>query len=174
MTKMTGEIGRYLRRDFIKSGFFLLSGVMIAPSLLASGGTDNTPAFTLKPIGRSLVLEDYYIWCSSPIWGSDGKVHLFYSRWKKEKGMSGWLRGSEIAHAVADRPDAPFADHGVVLSPREGYWDSTTCHNPLIQKVGDTYYLFYMGNSNGKTDTKRIGIATSKSLDGPWERPDSP
>lgn len=173
MTNITRGRAGHSRRDFIKASFFLLSGAMMTPSLYAFNAS-NTPAFTLKPIGRSLALADYYIWCSSPIWGDDGKVHIFYSRWKKEKGMSGWIRGSEITHAVADRPDAPFTDLGVVLSPREGYWDSTTCHNPLIQKVGDTYYLFYMGNSNGKTDTKRIGIATSKSLDGPWERPDSP
>ncbi|MFD2895372.1 glycoside hydrolase family protein [Sphingobacterium arenae] len=173
MTKITGQRAGHSRRDFIKASFFLLSGAMVTPSLYAFNA-GNTPAFALKPIGRSFALADYYIWCSSPIWGDDDKVHLFYSRWKKEKGMSGWIRGSEIAHAVAERPDAPFKDLGVVLRPREGYWDSTTCHNPLIQKVGDTYYLFYMGNSNGKTDTKRIGIATSKSLDGPWERLDSP
>lgn len=174
MTKITRGISAYSRRDFMKSGFFLLSGAMAGPSLLAFSTADHTPAFRLKPIGRSLTLEDYYIWCSSPIWGDDGKVHLFYSRWKKEKGMSGWIRGSEIAHAVAENPYAPFEHRSVVLHPREGYWDSTTCHNPLIQKVGDTYYLFYMGNANGKTDTKRIGIATAKSLDGPWERSDSP
>ncbi|PRD49218.1 glycoside hydrolase family protein [Sphingobacterium haloxyli] len=171
---MAKKVGIYSRRDFVKSGFFLLSGAMVVPSLLAFSPAGDTPAFTLKPIGRSLSLEDYYIWCSSPIWGDDGKVHLFYSRWKKEKGMSGWIRGSEIAHAVADGPNATFVDHGVVLHPREGHWDSTTCHNPLIQKVGDTYYLFYMGNSNGKTNTKRIGIATAKSLNGPWERSESP
>ncbi|WP_435524675.1 hypothetical protein [Chryseobacterium indoltheticum] len=31
-----------------------------------------------------------------------------------------------------------------------------------------------MGNSNGKTNTKRIGLAVSKSLDGEWKRPDRP
>lgn len=173
MTEKPGGPDRHSRRDFIKSGLFLITGAVLAPPLFAFR-PENTPAFTLKPIGRSLALDDYYIWCSSPIWGDDGKVHLFYSRWKKEKGMSGWLRGSEIAHAVAERPDAPFTDLGVVLRPREGYWDGTTCHNPLIQQVGDTYYLFYMGNSNGKTDTKRIGVAVSKSLDGPWQRSDEP
>lgn len=173
MTEKPGGPDRHSRRDFIKSGLFLITGAVLAPPLFAFR-PENTPSFTLKPIGRSLALDDYYIWCSSPIWGDDGKVHLFYSRWKKEKGMSGWLRGSEIAHAVAERPDAPFTDLGVVLRPREGYWDGTTCHNPLIQQVGDTYYLFYMGNSNGKTDTKRIGVAVSKSLDGPWQRSDEP
>src|ERR1700710_2477612 len=31
-----------------------------------------------------------------------------------------------------------------------------------------------MGNSNGKTNTKRIGLAFSDSLNGPWLRPDKP
>jgi hypothetical protein len=31
-----------------------------------------------------------------------------------------------------------------------------------------------MGNSNGKTNTKRIGVATARSLDGPWTRSDRP
>jgi hypothetical protein len=31
-----------------------------------------------------------------------------------------------------------------------------------------------MGNSNGKTDTKRIGLATADSLLGPWKRSDEP
>src|SRR5690606_39925469 len=88
---MAKEIGKYSRRNFMKSGFFLMLGLMVGPSLWAYNDLHSTPAFTLKPIGRTLHLEDYYIWCSSPIWGEDGKVHLFYSRWKKEKGMSGWI-----------------------------------------------------------------------------------
>jgi hypothetical protein len=31
-----------------------------------------------------------------------------------------------------------------------------------------------MGNNNGKTDTKRIGLATSASLNGPWIRTEAP
>ena len=31
-----------------------------------------------------------------------------------------------------------------------------------------------MGNSNGKTNTKRIGLAIADSLHGPWERTDKP
>jgi hypothetical protein len=62
-----------------------------------------------------------------------------------------------------------------VLAPRgPGYWDATTCHNPSIHFVDGQYCLFFMGNSNGKTDTKRIGLATAPSLEGPWTRPDQP
>ena len=81
----------------------------------------------------------------------------------------------QIAHAVAASPEGPYEVIGTVLAPRgPGFWDATTCHNPHIQKVGDRYALFYMGNSNGKTDTKRIGLATADSLAGPWRRPDHP
>jgi hypothetical protein len=61
------------------------------------------------------------------------------------------------------------------LAPRgEGFWDGTTCHNPHIQKVDGKYCLFYMGNSNRKTNTKRIGLAVADSLFGPWKRSDKP
>lgn len=129
---------------------------------------------SLKPMGRILETEGYYVWCNTPIYDEAGKVHLFYSRWLSKYGMSGWIHKCEIAHAVADKPEGPYEFKEVVLAPREGFFDATTCHNPHIQKVDDTYYLFYMGNSNGKTNTKRIGLAWSKSLNGPWQRNDGP
>ena len=79
-----------------------------------------------------------------------------------------------IKHAVADRPEGPYKYVETVLAPRPGYWDDTTCHNPHIEYVDGKYCLFYMGNSNGKTNTKRIGLATAPSLDGPWTRSDKP
>lgn len=128
----------------------------------------------LEPCGRILETEDYYVWCVAPIYGPDGRVHVFYSRWPAKYGMGGWIHKSEIAHAVADRPEGPYRYVETVLAPRPGYWDATTCHNPHIQCLDGKYYLFYMGNSNGKTNTKRIGLATATSLDGPWTRSDRP
>jgi len=128
----------------------------------------------IKPVGRALELEGYYVWCNSPIEDEKGKIHVFFSRWDSKKGMGGWIKGSEIAHAVADAPEGPYTVLDTILAPRPGMWDATTCHNPLIKKMGDKYCLFFMGNSNGKTDTKRIGLATSDSLYGPWRRPDEP
>lgn len=129
---------------------------------------------SLTPIGRILETEGYYVWCNTPIYDSNGKVHVFYSRWPSKYGMSGWISKCEIAHAVADSPEGPYEFIDVVLAPREGFFDATTCHNPHIQKVEDTYYLFYMGNANGKTDTKRVGLAWAKSLNGPWQRSNKP
>jgi len=129
----------------------------------------------LKPIGRVLELEDWYVWGTSPIDGPDGKVHVFFSRWPAARRMGGWVNRSEIAHAVADKPEGPYEQIETILAPRgEGFWDATTCHNPHIQKVDGQYCLFYMGNSNGKTNTKRVGLATADSLAGPWRRRDEP
>jgi len=129
----------------------------------------------LKPIGRILQMEGYFVWCASPIDGTDGKVHLFFSRWTAKKKMGGWINGSEICHAIADNPESSFEFVETILSPRgTGFWDGTTCHNPLIKQIDGKYGLFYMGNANGKTNTKRIGLATADSLSGPWTRPDKP
>ncbi|WP_370526877.1 hypothetical protein [Bacteroides sp. 51] len=129
---------------------------------------------SLKPVGRILESEGYYVWCCAPIFGEDGKVHVFYSRWPEKYGMGGWISKCEIAHAVADQPEGPYTYVETVLAPRPGYFDATTCHNPHIQYVDGAYYLFYMGNSDGSVYTKRIGLAKSKSLYGPWERSDKP
>ncbi len=129
----------------------------------------------LKPLGRALEMDGYYVWCNSPIEGPDKQIHLFFSRWVASKKMGGWINGSEICHAVAETPESEFKFIETILAPRgPGFWDATTCHNPSIKKVDGKYCLFFMGNSNGKTNTKRIGLATADSLDGPWERPAAP
>lgn len=129
----------------------------------------------LKPIGRILELEGYYVWGTSPIVGPDGKTHLFFSRWDSKRGMGGWLNSSEIAHAVGDKPEGPYYNIETLFAPRgEGYFDGTTCHNPHIKFIDGKYCLFYIGNSNKKTDTKRVAMAIADSPYGPWKRPDTP
>jgi len=169
----------FSRRDFIKSISICGTALFAGPQLLASV-TDYPEnkisdfAKKLKPVGRFLETEGYYVWCNSPIYGHDGKIHVFYSRWPEKYGMSGWIHKSEIAHAVADSMESDFKYLETILKPRPGYFDATTCHNPTIHYVDGKYCLFYMGNSNGKTNTKRIGLATADSLYGPWTIPDKP
>jgi len=171
------------RRTFIKQSI-LTGGILISSRLigLAAGQHEKYDlkdisnfAKRLKPVGRILELEGYYVWGTSPIVATDGKIHVFFSRWDAKKGMGGWISSSEIAHAVAEKPEGPYTDIDTILAPRgEGFFDGTTCHNPHIQFVDGKYCLFYIGNSNKKTDTKRIGLATADSLNGPWKRPDKP
>jgi len=156
----------------------------------------------LEPIGRILELDGYHVWGTSPIRDEDGRVHLFFSRWPITASHYGWVMCCEVAHAVADSPEGPYEVTGVALKGTGGTeWDSWSIHNPTIHKIGNKYALFYMGSNGSHFDksqeelialsksdkdayhpyfrelvaTKRVGIAVSDSLDGPWERlSDSP
>jgi len=145
-------------------------------------------------------MEDYWVWDGSVIKGEDGRWHLFASRWPKEAKMHpGWLFLSEIIRASSDNLEGPYTFEEVVLEKRDPcYFDGSMTHNPSIRKVGDTYLLFYIGvsygvhlpkdlsklpieNVNGTSPwlrevwlRKRTGLATSKSVFGPWTRRDTP
>jgi hypothetical protein len=168
------------RRKFLINS--AASALFLGMKKLPAGGFFHQPedkisdfCRKLVPIGRMLETEGYYVWGTSPVKAPDDKIHVFYSRWNAERKMGGWLNASEIAHAVADSPESPFEYIETILAPRgEGYWDGTTCHNPHIKEVDGKYCLFYIGNSNKKMDTKRIGLAVADSLLGPWKRPDKP
>jgi hypothetical protein len=77
---------------------------------------------------------DYYNWGPSILKDTDGSYHLFYSRWKKSYGFTGWLTHSEIAHAVAPSPAGPWTYRATVLQGAgKGRWDAVTAHNPKIK-----------------------------------------
>ncbi len=163
------------RRSFIVQLPFLIALPQVAEAAVNNFNHQDDFAGSITPIGRVLEMEGWYVWCNSPIEGPDGRIHVFFSRWPSARGMGGWINSSEIAHAVAERMGRPFVYKETILAPRgAGHWDATTCHNPHIKFVDGKYCLFYMGNANGKTNTKRIGLATADSLDGPWSRPALP
>ena len=138
----------------------------------------------LQPIPSRAILEDntYFTWGASPIKDEKGVYHIYYSRWKKEHGFAAWVTHSEIAHGVSNDLFGPYVFKDVALPERgANYWDGHTTHNPTIQKWGNTYYLYYMGNSGDRKDCKgdlnwihrnnqRIGVAVSDSPYGPWKR----
>lgn len=138
---------------------------------------------------------DYWVWGSSVIKTEDGLYHMFVSRIPKYlRFHPGWMVASEIVHAVSDHPEGPFEFHDVALPARGAqYWDGQSTHNPKITKSGDTYVLFYMGSTHPFDDlepgdvldlkspyaiigrsNKRIGVAFSKNINGPWQRLDHP
>ncbi len=129
--------------------------------------------------------ENHTVWGSSVIIGEDGKYHMFSSSWLVNQAAS-WYTDSTIVHSVSDTPEGPYEFLSVAIPPRgEGYWDAIMTHNPTIVKYPDGYAIFYLGTSGRPTgdikvdnmtyfNNKRIGVATSKSLDGPWERYDKP
>lgn len=165
------------RRRFL-AGLTLLPATNIVAGNLAKLFIDDDPSRIsklLKPIGRVLESPDWYVSGSSPIYTPNGQVHLFYTRWPASKGSNGGMEGAEIAHAVAASPESPFTHVETVLAPRgSGYWDGAACHTPHIQLIDGKYCLFYTGNTNGESSSQRIGLATARSLKGPWRRMAAP
>lgn len=146
------------------------------------------------PVGGGFRMDNYWVWGSSVI-EEKGKYHMFVSRWSNHLTFHpGWMIASEIVHAVSDTPEGPYEFQSVALPSRGAqYWDGRSTHNPKITKYKDTYVLFYMGSTHPfedfpESDTlklkskysiigrsnKRIGVAYSKSLNGPWARLDTP
>jgi hypothetical protein len=150
--------------------------------------------FIPSALNPAFEMEDWWVWCGSVI-KDNGKYHMFASRWPKYLPFHpGWGMASEIVRAESDKLEGPYEFKEVVLGERgSGYWDGRSTHNPSIQKYKDTFILFYTGMTYPypkitKEDhlnhftpewlasraSKRIGIATSKSIKGPWIRSDKP
>lgn len=130
------------------------------------------------PAHSYLAEPDYYVWGGSMERTADGKCHLLYARWPKEKGFQGWLKTSEIAYATADNPTGPYTFQKVILKGfGKGNWNEESAHNPHIKKFGDKYYLYFISHRKedlGLSDwmnhifTQRIGVATADHPTGPW------
>lgn len=145
------------------------------------------------PVGGGYEDPDYWVWGASVIKGEDGKYHMFASRWLKKLGFGKWVTNSEVVHAVADTPVGPYKTVALALPMRgKEYWDGMCTHNPRVVKYKDKYLLYYFGNtydfeqpSIENTElskenwekawmNKRIGVAISESVYGPWKRLDTP
>ncbi len=145
------------------------------------------------PVLGGFKMQDYYVWCASAILGEDGKYHMFASCWEKELGFgANWLFNCKIAHAISTEPQGPYKFSSFVFERRhKSYFDAMNQHNPCIKYHDGTYYLYYFGTTYGGDvptaateitaerfvevwNKKRIGVATSKSVYGPWVRPEKP
>ena len=140
-------------------------------------------------------MKDHWVWGSSVVVGEDGRYHMFASRIPRHLPFHpGWMIASEIVRASSDSPEGPYHFEEIVLSARGAeYWDGRSAHNPRIVKHEGKYILFYMGSTHPFEDVesvsqltldskwcitarsnKRIGIAVSDCVSGPWERMDTP
>lgn len=154
----------------------------------------------IQPADSTSFFKDanYYNWCNSIVKDEKGLYHMFYARFPKRIGFFSWLTHSEIAHAVADRPEGPYRNSETLLNPRADNWDQITLHNVKVNQFGDKYYMYYTSTNSdtmklsnemlteiGKTGYshkywgllrahQRTGVAVSSSLNGPWKRFDKP
>lgn len=131
----------------------------------------------LQYVGVVIEDDQYHIWGSSPIWGNDGKVHIFAARIPVKTGFGKWYATSEIARYVSDNPEGPFKFVEILLQPGqtpEGSWDVGAQHNPTIAKIDGLFVLTYHSNKATMTDrarmSHRIGMMTAKDINGPWKK----
>ena len=134
-----------------------------------------------------------WTWGGSPIIDEAGTYHVFSSRISNNCGILHYCINSEVVHLTSPNATGPFALQEVALAPRSTAWDNGAIHGISVHRLPNkTYALFYMGTelpglkahpncTPGSGDTKantttgshngrRIGIATSSSLNGPWKR----
>lgn len=107
-------------------------------------------------------LEDtgnkYSYWDGQIIKASDGKYHMFASRWNESAGHNGWF-GSVAVHAVSASLTGPYVDQGLCW-PNE---QSGKGHNVTALTLPDGRYAVVI------SETRPCEVYVSKSLDGPWE-----
>jgi hypothetical protein len=164
--------------------YFILALLITMPLRAAdSSAAELDLGAMVQPAPMDAMITDpgYHVWCSAPTQTTDGKCHLYYSRWlTKDFFAPGWAIHSEICYAVADKPEGPFKFVNVALPARgPSFWDGTTTHNPDILQKDGKFYLFYMGNTgDGKYIThrnnQRVGVAIANNPEGPWTRFDKP
>jgi len=166
---------------------FLCTVLTLAAVCLARAEANdwNGDAFfrRIQPVPRKsgFRMDGYWVWDGSVIKVGD-EYNMFASRWPKDHAFPEDYRlHSEVVRAVSRNPLGPYEFKEVVLGKRDpSYWDGTIAHCPNIRKIGDTYVIFYMGSNahimmpNGRLPMRRIGCATSKSIEGPWVRLDQP
>ncbi len=142
------------------------------------------------PVGGGLKIDGYWVWDGSVIQGEDNKYHMFAARWKKEHGgmHPNWLLHSEIIRAKSDTPEGPFQFEEVVIPARGAqFWNGRSVFNSTIRRINGMFVLFYTGTTHPFCNNdpeasavtcaranKRIGIATSKSVYGPWDIKEAP
>jgi hypothetical protein len=164
---------------------------MTETSLLSTSFADRLlPA----PVAGGFRLNDHWVWGGSVVRGEDGRYHLFVSVWPKALPFfDGYITNSRVVRAVSDTPAGPYRLEQEILPPRDpAFWDGRMTHNPEIRRIGNQYFLFYIGSTypgpipsahdassraldrNAIWRRIRIGVATAPTVQGPWHRPDAP
>jgi hypothetical protein len=103
-------------------------------------------------------IEKFCYWDGQVIKGSDGKYHMFASRWDQAKGHRGW--GSSVAvHAVSDDVIGPYEDKGMLWPDDQG----GKGHNVTALVMPDGRYAVTI------SETRPGEVFAANSPDGPWK-----
>lgn len=186
------------RRKFLEQSSKGIVGLTVTNSLVSFDSiAQQERAFVDRlepaPLNGGFRDDNYWIWGSSVIRDADGLYHMFASRWSKDYPFGNWVTNSEIVRAVSQNPVGPYSFVEVVLPVRgSAYFDGLCTHNPRIVRYKDKYLLYHFGttydfplptknnpivSSNDWAKAwmnKRVGLAISDSLFGPWKRVEKP
>lgn len=112
--------------------------------------------------------DGWWHWGMAPMYDTFGKLHVFMSAIPND---GSWSKDSKIVHYTANSPEGPYTFVDTTFTSK-----THTYHNPQISQVDSTYVLVYLLKSRETPgENQEIGIATAKSLDGPWvESPFNP
>jgi hypothetical protein len=103
-------------------------------------------------------MKQWCYWDGQIIKASDGRYHMFASRWDQAKGHGGWW-GSKAVHAVSDNIVGPYIDKGLCWPDNQ----AGQGHNVTALVLPDGRYAVVV------SETRPGDVFVSKSLDGPWE-----
>ncbi|HEX9058978.1 MAG TPA: carbohydrate-binding protein [Clostridia bacterium] len=105
-------------------------------------------------------MSKYCYWDGGIIKGSDGKYHMFASRWDQSAGHNGWF-GSVAVHATSSNLYGPYTDQGMCWPNDQG----GKGHNVVPFQLKDGRYAVLVSETRRPAD-----IFVSNSLDGPWSK----
>lgn len=129
---------------------------------------------------QKFTLEGWYVWGGTVCREGD-KYYIFASAWKKECQFFGWVKYSTIIQGIGDRPEGPFRFVREMTELKSQGWSREVVHNPTALKIGDRYYLYYIGTNGdssiwnqGQTKeeeiyryNQKIGVAVGTTLSEP-------
>ena len=141
-----------------------LSAILMMGALSGQLSATEASSFLEAQVSGAYIIpadEGFWNHCMAPIYDEDGKLHVFCSI-IPNKGI--WSKHSKIGHYTADKPEGPYTFVGITFES-----DEATYHNPQVSKVGDTYVLVFLKNNHLVLNRQEVGLATAKSLDGPWQ-----
>ena len=104
-------------------------------------------------------IKQWCYWDGKIIKGTDGKYHMFASRWDQARGHNGW-GGSAAVHAVSDNLTGPYIVKGLCWPDNQG----GKGHNVTALTLPDGSYAVVV------SETRPGDVFVSNSLDGPWKQ----
>ncbi len=125
-------------------------------------------------------LDGWFVWGGTVCREGDD-YYIFASAWKKEYLFSGWVEHSTIIQGVGKKPEGPFLFVREMTELKTQNWSREMIHNPTALKIGNRYYLYYIGTTGdsskwneGQTEeaeiyryNQKIGVAVGTTLKEP-------